>query len=75
MKKVLRVLGVLIILVLAAIILLPLIYKDKIMEFAKDEASKSVNADINFNNNIKLNLFKSFPNFSVQVFDLSVHQP
>jgi hypothetical protein len=66
-KTVLLVLGILVVLVIGAAIILPIIYKSKIVEYAKSEANKRMNAKLDFDNNISLSLFKSFPDFSLGV--------
>lgn len=63
MKKVLIIIGVIFVLIIAAAILLPIIYKDKIAAKAKDEINKSLNAKVNFSN-FSLTLIKSFPNLT-----------
>jgi hypothetical protein len=60
-------LGILIVVLIAAGIILPIIYKDKIVAFAKAEANKRVNAKLDFDNNISLSLFKNFPDFSLGI--------
>ncbi len=72
MKKVFKILALLIVLLLTAAIILPFVFKDKILQIAKEETNKNVNAKINFSDNISLSLFKSFPNFSVGINDLSI---
>lgn len=71
MKTVLKILGILIVLIIALAILLPIIFKGKIIEIAKDEINSSVNANVNFGD-FNLSLFKSFPHFSLGLKDLTV---
>jgi hypothetical protein len=55
-----------------AAIVLPVIYKDKIVEYVKKEANKRISAKLDFNNDVSLSLFKSFPDFSVGIKDLLI---
>jgi len=72
MKKLLLILGGFILIVLAAAIVLPFIYKDKIFTLVKETANKEVNAKIDFSNDISLSIFKSFPDLTVSVRSISV---
>ena len=65
-------LGILILLILAAAIILPVVYKGHIVQYAKTEANKSLNASLDFDNNISLSLFKNFPDFSLEVNKLII---
>ncbi len=71
MKKILLILTVLIIVVLGATIILPIVYKDKIVAMVKDEVNKNVNAKVDFGA-FDLSLISSFPNFSLSLQNLSV---
>jgi vacuolar-type H+-ATPase subunit E/Vma4 len=71
MKTFFKILAVLIILVIALAILLPIIFKGKIVEIAKKEINSSVNAKVDFSS-IDLSLFRSFPHFSLGINDLSI---
>lgn len=64
------ILGLFVLLLLSAIIL-PIIYKDKIVQLVKDEANKNLNATLNFGD-FDITLIKSFPNFTLSINDLSV---
>src|SRR6185437_7853800 len=66
-KRFFIILGSLILLLVAAAIILPIIYKDRIVQYAKAQANKSLNARIDFDNDISLSLFKHFPDFSLGV--------
>ncbi len=71
MKKFLKrffiILGSLILLLIAAGIILPIVYKGRIVQYAKTEANKKLNAKLDFDNDISLSLFKHFPDFSLGV--------
>ena len=71
MKRLLRVLGVLIIIVIAAIFLLPVIFKDEIIVRAQTEINENLNAKVEFSD-ISLSLFRSFPDFSLSIEDIKV---
>jgi hypothetical protein len=71
MKTALKILGILIVLILALAILLPIIFKGKIIELAKKEINKSVTAKVDFKD-VGLSLFRSFPDFSLRIDGLSV---
>ena len=70
-RKIFIGLGILIVLLLSAVVILPIVYKGKIIQTVKDEANKNLNAVVNFGE-FDITLFKSFPDFSVTVNDLSV---
>ena len=63
MKTFLKIFGIIIVIIIAAAILLPIIFKGKIVEIAKTEINKSVNAKVDFAD-FSLSLIKSFPNFN-----------
>lgn len=71
MKKILFYLSVIILLLIIAAVAIPFIYKDKIIAKAKEEINSSVNAKINFGD-FGLTIFRSFPNLTFSVNDLSV---
>ncbi|HMC97040.1 MAG TPA: AsmA family protein, partial [Flavobacteriales bacterium] len=70
-KRILVTLGVLILLVLAAAILLPIIFKDKIEAAVKDEVNKNINATVDWGD-WDITLLKHFPNLTVEVADVKV---
>ncbi|RYD77463.1 MAG: AsmA family protein [Sphingobacteriales bacterium] len=65
-------LAVLIVLVVGAAVIIPFVFKDKIIEFAKAEANKKINAQVDFDNDISISILRSFPNLSVGVNNLKV---
>ncbi len=71
MKTALKIVGILIVLIIASAILLPFLFKGKIIELAKQEINKNITAKVDFGN-IGLSLFRSFPDFSLRMDDLSV---
>ncbi len=70
-RKILLTLAGVIILVLAAAIILPIVYKDKIVAMVKQEANKNLNAKIDFGD-FDLTLIRSFPDFTLSLKNLSV---
>lgn len=72
MKKLFISLAVVLGLLFAAIIVLPIIFKDDIVELVKKQANENLNAKVNFNNDITLSLIKNFPNFTIGIKDMSI---
>ena len=70
-KKVLKWFGISILLILAVLIALPFIFKDKLIEVVKTEVNNSVNATIEWGD-FDLTLFSSFPDFKFDIQDVSV---
>ncbi len=70
-KKIFIGLGLLIVLVLAAAVALPIIYKDDIIAKVKSSINENVNADVKFGD-FSLSLFRSFPDLSFRMENLSV---
>lgn len=71
MKKVLIITVSLILVILAALIAIPFIFKGKIIEVVKTEANKSLNATVDFSD-VSLSLIRSFPDMSLRIENLSV---
>ncbi len=71
MKKVILIIGIVFALLLGAAVVLPIIYKDKIIAIVKDEANKNLNAKVNFGD-FGLSLISSFPDFRICMEGLSV---
>ncbi len=72
-KRVLIGLGIFVVLLVAAAIILPIVFKDDIKAAIDKEIAKSVNADVVFDvNNFSLTLFSNFPNMTVEVKELGV---
>lgn len=71
MKKLFKILFVIIIFVIAALILIPIIFKDKIMSLVQDEINNNLNAKVEFAD-FNLSLIKSFPSLNISLDDLSV---
>ena len=71
-KRILKWFAFVILFLLILIILLPVFFKGKIIKIVKTQANESVNAVIDFDDKIKLNLISSFPNFTLGIKNLSV---
>jgi len=71
MKTFLKIAGITLLIVLLALIILPFLFKGKIIEFVKNEINQTVNARVDFDR-VGLNFFKSFPNASVSLDNLKV---
>src|SRR3954471_22408884 len=71
MKKLLKWIGIIILVLLVLIITLPIIFKGKIVALVKEEANKNLNAKVDFGD-FSLSLIRSFPNFSLSMENLSV---
>ncbi len=70
-KKVLWTIGLLIVLVFAAAIALPIIYKDDIIAKVKTTINENVNAEVKFGD-FSLSIIRSFPNLSFSMENLVV---
>ncbi len=71
MKTFLKIAGIIVILILAAAFILPIFFKGKIIEIAKEEINKSVNAQVDFTD-MDLSLFTNFPNFTLSIEGLTI---
>ncbi len=70
-KRLLLILGILLVLLVAAAITLPIIFKDQILAKAKEEINKNVRAQVDFAD-VSLSLLRSFPDFCFRMEDFSV---
>lgn len=70
-KKVLWTIGLLIVLVFAAAVALPIIYKDDIIAKVKTTINDNVNAEVKFGD-FSLSIIRSFPNLSFSMENLMV---
>jgi hypothetical protein len=75
MKKVLKVLGIslgsLIALILLALFLIPVLFKDKLTSIAKDAINDNLNAVVDFES-VDISIFRHFPRITVSLKKLSV---
>ncbi|MGN6569012.1 MAG: hypothetical protein ACTHJ0_13715 [Flavipsychrobacter sp.] len=70
-KRILKIVGIIIVLFLATAILVPILFKDKIMAFAKKEMNNQLNATADFKD-IGISLFRHFPHLSVNIKEVSI---
>ena len=70
-KKILVFLLIAFSMLIAAAVVLPLIFKDDIIKLVKAEANNQVNAELDFGD-ISLSLFKNFPDFTLSIDDITV---
>ena len=71
LKWTLIIIGGLFVLILAAAIILPIVFKDDIKAAIDKELAKSVNADVVFED-FSVSFFRHFPNVTAQLHDLGV---
>ena len=71
MKKFFKILLIIILVLLAILIVTPILFKGKIMEIAKEQINKNVNARVEFDD-LGLSFIKNFPNASISLKKLSV---
>jgi uncharacterized protein involved in outer membrane biogenesis len=72
-KRVLIVFGAVLVLLVAAAIIIPIVFKDDIKAAIDKELAKTVNADVLFDvDNFSLTVFKNFPNVTVEIRELGV---
>jgi len=71
MKKALKIFSIVLVVLLAAMIIIPSFFKDDILEIAKKEANKSLNAKVEFGD-VELSMFRDFPSLSVKINNIVV---
>jgi hypothetical protein len=71
MKKYLKITGITLFVFLLILIILPFVFKGKILNIVKSEVNKTLNAQVDFEH-LSLNFFRSFPNASVTLSDFYV---
>jgi len=71
MKKIFKILGIVVALILALMVIVPYVYKDKIVAIIKEEINRNINAKVDFTG-FSLSLFRSFPDFNFRLNELSV---
>jgi len=71
MKKFLKITGITVLVILAIIAVLPFAFKGKIADIVKTEINKNLDAKVDFGS-FGLNFFKSFPNATVSLDNLTV---
>lgn len=71
MKKFFKILGIFILLLLAAIIVLPIVFKDKIKDIVVEQINENVNAVVTFES-FDLSLISTFPDFNFELNKVNV---
>jgi len=73
MKKILLIIGILLVLIVAAAVLIPVIFKDDIKAAIDEQIETSVNANVYYDTDkISLSLIKNFPNLTVAMHEFGV---
>lgn len=70
-KNIFKILGFFVVLFLIAAIVIPIFYKDKIVDILKTETNKSLNAKVDFKD-VELSLLRNFPALSLHIDNLTV---
>ncbi|HEX8517123.1 MAG TPA: AsmA-like C-terminal region-containing protein [Bacteroidia bacterium] len=70
-RRILKWTGISLLVLILLLIAAPFIFKKQIVQFVKDTANKELNAKVNFGD-FDLSLFRSFPDFSLSVDNVSV---
>lgn len=72
-KRILIVVGVVVVLLVAAGIIIPIVFKDDIKAAIDKQIAKTINADVIFDvDDFSLSVFKNFPNVTAQMKNLGV---
>lgn len=71
MKTVLKILGALVLILVLGLLLLPILFKGKIVEIVQEEASNSIRGEVSFGD-FDLSLISSFPDFKFNIQDVLV---
>ncbi|MFA8450146.1 MAG: AsmA-like C-terminal region-containing protein [Bacteroidales bacterium] len=71
MKKFLKILFGIIVIIIVLMLILPIVFKGKILETVKTEVEKNVEAHVDFKD-VSFSFFRDFPSLSMKVDDISV---
>ena len=71
LKKILKITAIIFIVLLLALFSIPFLFKGKIIELVKNEANKSLNATLQFED-LSLSVFRHFPQLSIELKQLSI---
>lgn len=73
LKRIFLAIAVLFIVIIAAAVLVPILFKSDIQKALQKQIDNNVNAEVNFDlDNLNVTLFSNFPNITVGIDDLSV---
>ena len=70
-KRLFKWTGITCFMLIILILLLPVLFKDQIIQLIKDEANASLNAELDFGE-VNLSLLSTFPKFSLEINDLTL---
>lgn len=70
-KKILRITGIVLLVIVALLFTLPFLFKGKIVTLVKSEINNSLNATTNFDD-VDISFFRRFPRVSVQLENLTI---
>lgn len=71
MKKLLIILGIVLFAVIAALIVIPIMFKPQILRLVKEKAGQNINAELNFHD-LSLSLLRNFPNATLTIERLTI---
>ncbi|MBL7745229.1 MAG: hypothetical protein JNN00_17265 [Chitinophagaceae bacterium] len=71
LRKTLKITGITLFILIAALFLIPILFKKQITNLVKSEINKSLSAKVDFKD-VSLSLFRHFPKISILLNDLSV---
>jgi len=71
MKKILKWVGIVLLIILVAAVVLPFAFKGKIVQAIKDGANENLNAKLEFSD-VSLSLLRNFPNLSIGIENLVI---
>lgn len=71
MKKILKILGIVILVFIIALISLPYLFRGQIFDLIQEEANKNLNAKVSIGD-LDLSLFENFPDFTVTISNIQV---
>jgi uncharacterized protein involved in outer membrane biogenesis len=71
MKKILTIILIIVLIIIGALIITPMLFKDQLLQKAKEVANTSVYANVDFRD-FRLSLFRNFPKLTVSLEGLSV---
>ena len=71
MKKAFSILSIIVVLIIATLFIIPIFFKGDILQIIQQQVSKNLKAELKIGD-IKLSMFKSFPNLNVSMHDLLI---
>lgn len=72
MKKFLKITGISLLVLLVLLFTLPFLFKGKIIQMARQEANKSLNAKLDFSDDIGISIFRSFPKLTLSMKEVRI---